>query len=140
MKNIEEIAGGNPFKVPENYFEDVSRKIIAATAGEEKEYRKNGLFLKLRPYLAAAASVAVLVAISFLAVRLYRSSDKTMAFPEISMEGLSESYFNDVDLITLEEAAGPLLFSEDLPDIGSNEIVDYLLLENVGINEIFELL
>ncbi len=35
MKPTENIPGKNPFKVPENYFEEVNRKIISATAGTE---------------------------------------------------------------------------------------------------------
>jgi hypothetical protein len=37
MKNIDKIPEGNPFKVPNNYFEEVNRKIISSTV--ENQYR-----------------------------------------------------------------------------------------------------
>jgi hypothetical protein len=33
MKKLNETPGKNPFKVPENYFEEVNRKILSETAG-----------------------------------------------------------------------------------------------------------
>ena len=59
MKTINELPNKNPFKVPENYFEEVNRRIIASTADSEKEFVKVSLYRKLRPYLLAAASVAL---------------------------------------------------------------------------------
>jgi hypothetical protein len=140
MKRIEEITGKNPFKVPANYFEEVNSKIISATAGEETESGKKGLIKRLRPYLAVAASVAVLVLISYLAVRVFMPSDDAELIPEISMQEFSESYLDDIDILVLEENAGYLLFSEEVPEVSNSEIVDYLLLENIDINEIYELL
>jgi hypothetical protein len=140
MKRIEEITGKDPFKVPENYFEEVNRKIISATAGEEAESGKKGLIKRLRPYLAVAASVAVLVLISYLAVRVFMPSDDAEPIPEISMQEFSESYLDDIDILLLEENAGYLLFSEEIPEVSNSEIVNYLLLDNIDINEIYELL
>ena len=37
MKKLNDIDKKNPFKVPDNYFEDVNRKIISATSGVEEE-------------------------------------------------------------------------------------------------------
>ena len=140
MKRIDEIAGKNPFKVPENYFEEVNRKIISATAGSETETRRPGLFVRLRPYLAAAASVAVLALLSYVTVKVFFPVNDTRLVPEISMQEFSDSYLNDIDILTLEENADPLLFSEEMPDVEKSEIIDYLLLENIDINEIYELL
>jgi RNA polymerase sigma factor (sigma-70 family) len=109
-------------------------------AGEEAESGKNGLIKRLRPYLAVAASVAVLVLISYLVVRVFMPSDDAELIPEISMQEFSESYLDDIDILVLEENAGYLLFSEEIPEVSNSEIVDYLLLDNIDINEIYELL
>jgi hypothetical protein len=140
MKSLNETAGQNPFKVPENYFEDVSRKIISITAETSTESRKPGIFTRLRPYLAVAASVAVLVLLSYLAVRMFFPSNRNEVIPEISMEEFTDTYLNDIDIITLEENADPLSFSEEIPEVSSSDLIDYLVFENVGINEIYELL
>ena len=141
MKKLNEITGKNPFKVPDNYFEEVNRKIISATAGAAvPETRKAGLYARLRPYLAAAASVAVIVFLSYTAVKIFIPAKKTGIIPEISLQEFSESYLNDIDILTLEENADPSILSEEVPDISKSEIIDYLLLENIDINEIYELL
>ncbi len=60
--------------------------------------------------------------------------------PEISLQEFSESYLNDIDLLTLEEKAGSLTPYEDVPNVNNTEIIEYLLLENINENEIYELL
>src|SRR4030042_1589619 len=138
MKRIDEIADKNPFKVPENYFKEVTRQIISATRDASTNIRKPGLFIRLRPYLAAAASVAVLALLSYVTVKILLPVNETGLIPEISVQEFSDSYLNDIDILALEETAGPLLFSEAIPDVEKSEIIDYLLLENIDINEIYE--
>jgi hypothetical protein len=140
MKNIDETTGRNPFKVPDNYFEDVNRKIISETSGAEDEISKWGFYAKLRPYFAIAASFAVLAILSFAAVKLFVPADKTRMIPEISLQEFSESYLNDIDILTLEENVDFSALSEVVPDISRSEIIDYLILDNIDINEIYELL
>ena len=140
MKKTDKIMGINPFKVPDNYFEDVNRKIISATAGTVNETNQLGLSIRLRPYLAIAASVAVLVLLSYTAVKIFLPAGETEFIPEISMQEFSESYLNDIDILTLEEITDPLFFSEEMPEVSKSEIIDYLMLENIDINEIYELL
>ena len=41
MKKLNEIPGKNPFKVPENYFEEVNRKILSVTSGNDHEVKKS---------------------------------------------------------------------------------------------------
>jgi hypothetical protein len=140
MKRIDEIASKNPFKVPENYFEEANRKIISATTESGTCTMKPRLFVRLRPYLAAAASVAVLALLSYVTVKVFLPVNRTELVPEISLQEFSDSYLNDIDILTLEENAAPMLFSEEIPDVERSEIIDYLLLENIDINEIYELL
>ncbi len=141
MEKLNNISGKNPFKVPENYFEQVNRKILALTTGAETESGKTGLYIRLRPILAVAASVAVLIIIGYSAQRLFMSgSENKNVIPEISMQEFSESYLNDIDILMLEQNSDPLVISGKVPDISKSEIIDYLILENISENEIYELL
>jgi hypothetical protein len=140
MKKIDEITGKNPFKIPENYFEDVNRKIISSTSGAEDKSGKKGLYVRLRPYLSVAASVAVLVLLSYTIVKIFLPVNETSLIPEISMQEFSESYLNDIDILTLEGSIDPSTLSVEVPDISKSEIIDYLILDNIDINEIYELL
>ena len=49
----------------------------------------------------------------------------------------SESFINDIDLTILEENASVLVISEQVPDVSNQDIIDYLLLENIEINDIY---
>ena len=140
MKNLSDITDNNPFKVPENYFEEVNRKIISATSGNIEKPGKVSIFTRFRPYLAIAASVAGFIIISFFTVILLtEKKDKNLVSEIISSENI-ELYMNDIDLMTLEENAASSGISEAISGFESDEIIDYLLKENVEISDIYELL
>jgi hypothetical protein len=138
MKSIDKIPAGNPFKVPENYFEEVTGKIISSTVENQSEIKKPVFYLKLRPYIAIAASVAVMLVLSYTGIKLFPPRDKSLSLSGISVEEYSESILNDIDLLTLEEIAEfPRLPGEqDDQFIDTKDIIEYLMLENIDINEI----
>jgi hypothetical protein len=128
MRKQSYIPDNNPFKVPENYFEEVNSKILSATSGDMEKQGKMSVLTRYRPYLAIAASVAVFMIISFFAVnKLTADKDNHM-----------ELYMNDIDLITLEENATSSGISEVISGMESAEIIDYLLKENIEISDIYE--
>ena len=57
MKKFNDIPEKNPFKVPENYFEEVNRKIISATSGYEQKVRKISFYNRFRTSILVAASI-----------------------------------------------------------------------------------
>ena len=73
MQKLNEIPDKNPFKVPENYFEEVNRKIISATSGQEQEVKKIGLYNRFRPSFLIAASVTGFILLSYTAIKLLNS-------------------------------------------------------------------
>jgi hypothetical protein len=138
MKELKEIPKQNPFKVPENYFEETNRKILIATAGIETEMNKKAAFRKMNPYLAVAASIAVLVVIGFGATFIFKNSSSGQAVPAITINEFADNYIDDIDLLTLEENVAKT--GEFLEESGltKNDLVDYLALENIEINDIYE--
>lgn len=138
MKQIKEISDKNPFKVPENYFEEVNRKIIALTSGYRSEKRGTGFYKKLRPYIAVAASVAILAVLSYIAVYVFSSRNDNPALPEITLNEFTDHYLNDIDILTLEQSSETNEPGITHTDLNSSDIIDYLILENVDINEIYE--
>jgi len=140
MKNLSNIPGKSPFKVPENYFEEVNRKIISVTSGNIEKPVKVSILTRYRPYLSIAASVAGFIIISFFTVILLTvKKDRGLVSEIISSENI-ELYMNDIDLTTLEENAVSSGITEVISGIESDEIIDYLLNENVEISDIYELL
>ena len=140
MKTLNEIPRENPFKVPENYFEEANRRIIASTAGIANKVVKTGLYRRLRPYLLAAASVALLAVLSYTAAKIFIPGTRKPGIPELSVEEFSSSYIDDIDIRTLENSTDPAAISDEIPAISKPEIIDYLLLENIDLNDIYELL
>jgi hypothetical protein len=136
MKEFENISGKNPFKVPEKYFEDINRKIISSTVESTPDIRKKGLLRRLRPYLLAAASVAGFIIITYSTARLISSGrHKT---PEVYAENMAEPYLIDIDIISLEDKLNSPEISDDMSGVRESDIIDYLMLENIEIDDIFE--
>ena len=137
MKKLNEIQERNPFKVPENYFEEVNRKILADISSVDHEVRKTGYFNRFRTYLAIAATVAGLVFLTYAGVKLFTSERTSPLVSELMNEENTDSYINDIDLFTLEENAASLDISEEGSGVTNNDIIDYLLLENIDITDIY---
>jgi hypothetical protein len=139
MKSENDIPGKNPFKVPESYFEEVAKKIISSTVDNQNAARGKSSFIKLHPVLAIAASVAVFVMLGYTALKIFPPDNKEW-LKEISYEELTESYLDDIDILILTEKTYPVILYNNMPDVSKTEIIDYLLLENIDSNEIYELL
>ena len=138
MQKLNKIPGKSPFKVPENYFEEVNRKIISVTSGPNKEAKKAGLYGRLRPYLLIAASVTGFILLSYTAMKLLTHNRLSSQLSEVLSGEYSDSYINDIEIISLEENSAFLFLSEEVPDVNKSDIVDYLLLDNIEINDIYE--
>jgi hypothetical protein len=138
MKKINDIPDKNPFKVPENYFEEVNRKIISATSGYEQEVRKVSFYNRFRISLLVAASVGGFIIISFAAIRLLSRDKRNFEVSQVLNEINTDSIINEIDLSSLEENASSIVLSEEGPEVSKKDIIDYLLINNIDINDIYE--
>ncbi len=138
MAKLNDIPGKNPFKVPDNYFEDVNRKIISATSGTDQEVRKISAYNRFRTRLLIAASVVGFILISYSAVKLFTHGKENSEVAEIVHGVNTESYINDLDISSIEEDASSLVLQEEEPDVSKKDIIDYLLSENIEISDIYE--
>jgi hypothetical protein len=138
MEKLNDIPDKNPFKVPESYFAEVNRKIISATSGFEGEARKVSFYNRFRTSILIAASVAGIILISYTTVKLLTHGKSNFQVSEVLYEINPDSYINDIDISSLEEDASSLNLSEEGPDVSKKDIIDFLLLNNIDINEIYE--
>lgn len=138
MENSDKIPEGNPFKVPENYFEELNDRIISSTIENQDGNNKQGLYIRLRPFLAIAASIAVMGILSYTGIKLFPPRNDSISLSVIPVEEYSETLLNEIDLLTLEENADLTGMPGLGPNIDKKDIIDYLLLENIDINEIQE--
>jgi hypothetical protein len=61
-----------------------------------------------------------------------------MSLNGIPSETYTEELVNDIDLIVLEEKAVSLEIPEERPRVDNQDIIDYLIKENIDINDIYE--
>jgi hypothetical protein len=138
MQKFNNILDKNPFKVPDNYFEEVNRKIISVTSGFNLEVKKISIFQRFRTSLLIAASIAGFIFISYSAVKLLSHDKINSQVSEVLNDMNPDSYINDIDMTSLEENASTLVLPEEGTGVAKKDIIEYLLLENIEINEIYE--
>jgi hypothetical protein len=138
MNKLSNIPDKNPFKVPDNYFEEVNRKIISATAGFDQEVRKVRFYSRFRTSLLIAASVAGFILISYTAIKILSPDNRKSQVSEVLSEMNPDSYINDIDISSLEEDASSFIAPEAGQDVSRKDIIDYLLFENIEVNDIYE--
>ena len=138
MNKIENRPDKNPFKVPEGYFDEVNNRIIGATSGKIQDERKSAVYHRLRPLLLAAASVTGFVLLSYTAIRLVNSHRNSSHTTGITTEDYYSPVFNDLDIFSIEENAASVAVPSHGPDVSKAEIIDYLVLDNIEIDEIYE--
>jgi hypothetical protein len=138
MKKIERTPDKNPFRVPDGYFEEVNEKIISVATGKRDTARWSGISFRFRPYLLAAASIAGFILLSYTAMRVIAPRIINQHQSEILTEEYYEPYINDLDIYSLEEDAASLHVPVQGPDVSMADIIEYLLFDNIEINEIYE--
>ncbi len=150
MKNIapklSNIKKENPFKIPEGYFDNFSSRLSEKIHGGETRGFYKKYVLTLKPYLVAAALiVAVIITGKILYNMYYHESNigdlKSSEIADLISEDayyLSEEsimniiYENDI----AEEDKKP----DDDNDKMTNEIIDYLIDENIDMLDIIDAL
>jgi hypothetical protein len=137
MNKLNEITKKNPFKVPDNYFEEANRKIISDSSYHTLDVKRESIFSRFKPYLFAAASVAAFLIISYAGIKLLLPDRETNQLSEVIAKENPEMYLNDIDIFTLEENAESMALINDQSDVTKKDIIDYLLLDDIEINEIY---
>jgi hypothetical protein len=137
MAKLNDIPGKNPFKVPDNYFQDVNRKIISASSGADQDLKKINVYNRFRTRLLVAASVIGFILISYSVVKLFTHEKVNSEIADVVHGVNTESYINDLDISSIEEDASSLVLSEEGPDVSKKDIIDYLLQENIELSDIY---
>jgi len=166
MKLNDKIKNSNPFKVPEGYFETLTDRTMSAITGSMEEEKAAATAeapvrrLNLRPFLALAAAIVGFALLATFTVRLVsggmeRGADKLNGslyadleaeqFDIYMLEGeLMEAVFAETAQgagVTISEGTAPVSGEPATEEeISADAIIDYLLMEDVDINDIYELL
>ena len=137
---LESIEKENPFAVPQNYFDELPT-LISEKAVEKKQAVIISLFRNKFTYVAAAASVALVIGLSFL----FGNHDSSMPQGNalalhvvITKDDIKEYLRNNVDESTLMELAsnGSGQVNVQVKGIEKKDVENYLLDNNVDVNEL----
>lgn len=137
MKKINNIPDKNPFRVPDNYFEEINNKIISSLPEYEREVKKPVKIRSLRTYLMIAASVAGFIILSYTSLRLFSSNKDSIKAAALFQGEFQDPLMTEFDIYSLEENAADMILAEDGPDVNKKDIIEYLLLENIEISDIY---
>jgi len=151
MKSIDEIKKENPFRVPDGYFESLTERTMSAVkdipeAGKATAENQGGK-VRVMPFLALAAAIIGFAILAAFMVRLVTRD--AGGYPREAQDGIyADLMAGEIDTYIIEnEWAVSEEITESDTDVQSNEtgiqseaIIDYLLLENVELTDIYELL
>jgi hypothetical protein len=134
----EEVPGmsnKSPFMVPANYFEELPMRIQ-----ERLDEGRTGVIEMLRPRLAYAAMIAVLITVGFLGMRYLMFNNTINSLSADEIENAIEYFgyeFEDEMLITaLVES--DIEYYPDFSEIETDQIIEYLADEYIDFSEIMD--
>ena len=129
-----------PFIVPESYFDDFSDRLSKRIEREAvKSVQKKTIKLKsfFNPQLSVAASLILFTVLSYFTITLILNSDTKEDSSKYFAE-LVESEIEDYDLYLIVKVIeeNTYLDDEEYESIEDEEIIDYLVSEEIDIEEI----
>lgn len=125
MNNLSDMKKDQPFKVPENYFENLSDRINERIEKEENPKEKN-LIQILKPYMWMAASVLAFVLIAKLIL--------TTAVPT-DFQNQPISQIEDSSTVNTENVESDFFF-DSMSETSSDEIIEYLSDYDIATDEL----
>jgi len=134
MNNESKIKDQNPFRVPENYFDEVKSKVLSGPSGNGGEEKKSYVVRLLKPALTLAAAMLALAIISYSGLKLLFPENEQVN--EVSYTEFIHQFDEAelIDIIVQEE------YNSQEFNIDSDEIIDYLLEQDIEYTLIIELL
>lgn len=136
-----DIKKGQPFQVPEGYFETFADRLKVRMAEEDYTDKKRTLFFHLKPFLKIAASLAIAVLLVYAPYKKFKSSDIVYSTnQQLNSDSNNPipiglfSYYSDDQFIAavtdMDETDSKTLSSENLADYISANYDDYEIFAN----------
>ena len=126
----------NPFRVPDNYFDNLPEKIQANIHTRKKAAGMpvTRIIDYLKPHLALAAAILGFALIGYTGFRYFINKNSNSNISNREIAEYMDFYSNDVDnTLIMELLEEQEQQSVEINDDLSEEIIDYLLNENIDI-------
>ena len=129
--DLDKISKELPFRVPDNYFEELPEKIQASCKeAEQTEQNGNSLIKILKPAFSLAAMFIGVALLAFFAVNLISETnqDKTSLSEDIAKATYEEQYSSEEEMI---RAIQEQQKNEEINSEKADEYIDYLLEDDI---------
>lgn len=145
MKLNEEIPKNNPFRVPEGYFDRLTERTISAIREDTPEGEaaiQPNRRIRLMPYLALAAAIIGFALLATVIIRVMTADRASAKFTEENSL-YADLLIDELDTYMIEDE---LFMTEAAASTGTEQtiapetIIDYLMTEDIDLNDIYELL
>ena len=143
---LSKINRENPFNIPEGYFDNFSSRLRDKIHASEAPGFYEKYVLTLKPYLAVAAFFVgvVILGIVFYNVFLPGNNIRELKSDEIVELINEDAYYlseeSILEIIYMNDAEGGDEKSENSGDNLTNEVIDYLINEEINIIDIIDVL
>jgi len=138
MSELEKIPKENPFRVPEGYFEELTGRIMQAASNKPRVKTVEKKLFRLRPWMAAAAGLAIITALSITFILVSPGKDQMDIYRDLSFNGTVEEIFSDMDLSAIEEEVAGIISTTGFIGVENSDIIEYLMMQNISILDIYE--
>ncbi|NOU60527.1 hypothetical protein [Marinifilum caeruleilacunae] len=125
MNNLSDMKKDQPFKVPEDYFENLSDRISERIEQEENPKEKN-LVQVLKPYMWMAASIIGFV---FVAKLILTTSVPT------DFQNQQITQIEDTSTVSTENTDSEIFF-DSMSETSTDEIIEYLSDYDIATDEL----
>ncbi|NMC42189.1 MAG: hypothetical protein GYA43_13625 [Bacteroidales bacterium] len=138
MSELEKIPKENPFRVPEGYFEELTGRIMKAASNKPRVKAVEKKLFRLRPWMTAAAGLAIITALSITFILVSPGKDQTDIYRDLSFNGTVEEIFSGMDLSAIEEEVAGIISTTGFIGVENSDIIEYLMMQNISILDIYE--
>lgn len=127
------------FIVPDNYFDELPGRIRSRITAKKPEQHAGALYLFWRfPQATVAAAFVVLVVAGYFSARILTDKPGNRVITGHEVAGFVEFYNADFDEVEIIEALIPPLPVGDNEINHQEDIIEYLVEENIDIETIIE--
>ncbi len=136
--NFDELPKDNPFRVPEGYFDGFSERLSEKLQSEKEKNSGKGKIIRIfKNQLALAASLVAFAVISYFSVQFILNRTQS-DYQELIFSEYVEGNLGDYEIDLLMDSYSENVGINEVLDDYEQEVIEYLLAENIDLQLLIE--